>query len=46
MTKGRRIVALTDMLELGARVAAQRHAGLAAPILAAGVDLVFCAGPK
>ena len=43
-TGGRRIVALTDMLELGAE-AAQFHAGLASPIDAAGIDLVFCAGP-
>jgi UDP-N-acetylmuramoyl-tripeptide--D-alanyl-D-alanine ligase len=43
-TKGRRIVGLTDMLELGAS-SARRHAELAAPIEAAGVDLVFCAGP-
>jgi UDP-N-acetylmuramoyl-tripeptide--D-alanyl-D-alanine ligase len=42
--KGRRIVALTDMLELGAD-AAQRHADIALDIEAAGVDLVFCAGP-
>jgi UDP-N-acetylmuramoyl-tripeptide--D-alanyl-D-alanine ligase len=41
---GRRIVALTDMLELGSS-SARRHADLAAPIAAAGVDLVFCAGP-
>jgi len=41
---GRRIVALTDMLELGGRSAAY-HAGLAAEIEAAKVDLVFCAGP-
>jgi UDP-N-acetylmuramoyl-tripeptide--D-alanyl-D-alanine ligase len=41
---GRRIVALTDMLELGAD-AARMHADLAAPLQAAGVDLVFCAGP-
>jgi UDP-N-acetylmuramoyl-tripeptide--D-alanyl-D-alanine ligase len=40
---GRRIVALTDMLELGAD-AAQLHADLAAPIEAASVDLVFCSG--
>jgi UDP-N-acetylmuramoyl-tripeptide--D-alanyl-D-alanine ligase len=40
---GRRIVALTDMLELGASTA-RRHAELAEPIEAAGVDLVFCAG--
>ena len=41
---GRRIVALTDMLELGAE-AQNLHAQLAEPIQAAGVDLVFCAGP-
>ncbi|HKT54645.1 MAG TPA: Mur ligase family protein, partial [Caulobacteraceae bacterium] len=42
--KGRRIVALTDMLELGAE-AGKLHAGLAPAIEAAKVDLVFCAGP-
>jgi UDP-N-acetylmuramoyl-tripeptide--D-alanyl-D-alanine ligase len=42
--RGRRIVALTDMLELGAE-APKFHAGLAEPIDRAGVDLVFCAGP-
>jgi UDP-N-acetylmuramoyl-tripeptide--D-alanyl-D-alanine ligase len=41
---GRRIVVLTDMLELGPQSAAY-HAGLAAEIEAAKVDLVFCAGP-
>lgn len=41
---GRRIVALTDMLELGDQAAAF-HAGLAAPIEAAGIDQVYCAGP-
>lgn len=41
---GRRIVALTDMLELGVE-GPSFHAGLAAPLQAAGVDLVFCAGP-
>ena len=40
----RRIAVLTDMLELGPD-APLRHAELAAPIEAAGVDLVFCAGP-
>ncbi len=41
---GRRIAVLTDMLELGS--AAERlHASLAEPAEAAGVDLVFCAGP-
>jgi len=43
-TAGRRIVALTDMLELGARSPAY-HAGLAQEVEAAKVDLVFCAGP-
>lgn len=41
---GRRIVALTDMLELGPD-APRFHAELAAPLEAAKVDLVFCAGP-
>jgi UDP-N-acetylmuramoyl-tripeptide--D-alanyl-D-alanine ligase len=40
---GRRIVALTDMLELGPQSAAF-HAGLAADLEAASIDLVFCAG--
>ncbi|MET0293886.1 MAG: Mur ligase family protein, partial [Phenylobacterium sp.] len=43
-TSGRRIVALTDMLELGAEGPAF-HAGLAEPLDAARIDLVFCAGP-
>ncbi|MDO8411149.1 MAG: UDP-N-acetylmuramoyl-tripeptide--D-alanyl-D-alanine ligase [Phenylobacterium sp.] len=42
--EGRRIVALTDMLELGAEAEAF-HRALAAPLEAADVDLVFCAGP-
>jgi UDP-N-acetylmuramoyl-tripeptide--D-alanyl-D-alanine ligase len=42
---GRRIVALTDMLELGAEGPAF-HAGLALPLEQAGIDLVFCAGPQ
>jgi UDP-N-acetylmuramoyl-tripeptide--D-alanyl-D-alanine ligase len=42
-TDGRRIVVLTDMLELGPKSAAY-HAGLAEEIEAAKVDLVFCAG--
>ncbi len=42
--KGRRIVALTDMLELGPQ-GPSFHAALAKDIEAAGVDLVFCAGP-
>jgi UDP-N-acetylmuramoyl-tripeptide--D-alanyl-D-alanine ligase len=41
---GRRIVALTDMLELGEDAAA-RHAALAEPLAAASIDRVFCAGP-
>jgi UDP-N-acetylmuramoyl-tripeptide--D-alanyl-D-alanine ligase len=42
--KGRRIVALTDMLELG-QDAPGFHAALAEPLADAKVDLVFCAGP-
>ena len=42
--KGRRIVALTDMLELGSAGPAL-HAALAETITTAKVDLVFCAGP-
>ena len=41
---GRRIVAVTDMLELGPQ-ARTFHAGLARLLEAARVDLVFCAGP-
>lgn len=41
---GRRIVALTDMLELGDD-APNYHAALAEPLETAGIDLVFCAGP-
>jgi UDP-N-acetylmuramoyl-tripeptide--D-alanyl-D-alanine ligase len=43
-TAGRRIVAATDMLELGPEAAAF-HAALAEPLEAAAIDLVFCAGP-
>jgi UDP-N-acetylmuramoyl-tripeptide--D-alanyl-D-alanine ligase len=43
-TDGRRIVALTDMLELGGEAEAF-HAALAEPIESARIDLVFCAGP-
>jgi UDP-N-acetylmuramoyl-tripeptide--D-alanyl-D-alanine ligase len=43
-TPGRRIVALTDMLELGPE-ARSFHARLAEPLDEAEVDLVFCAGP-
>jgi UDP-N-acetylmuramoyl-tripeptide--D-alanyl-D-alanine ligase len=42
--KGRRIVALTDMLELGERAPAL-HAALAQVIDKADINLVFCAGP-
>ncbi|MBI3702450.1 MAG: UDP-N-acetylmuramoylalanyl-D-glutamyl-2,6-diaminopimelate--D-alanyl-D-alanine ligase [Rhizobiales bacterium] len=42
--QGRRIAVLGDMLELGAQGAAL-HRGLAEPINAAGVDLVYCSGP-
>lgn len=41
---GRRIVALTDMLELGPE-AGRFHAAVADDVEAAGVDLVFAAGP-
>ncbi|RZJ37629.1 MAG: UDP-N-acetylmuramoylalanyl-D-glutamyl-2, 6-diaminopimelate--D-alanyl-D-alanine ligase, partial [Brevundimonas sp.] len=41
----RRIVVLTDMLELGEQSRAL-HEGLAAPIEAAGLDLVHAAGPE
>ena len=40
---GRRIAVLGDMLELGDR-AVEMHAGLAAPLEAAGIDLVFTCG--
>jgi UDP-N-acetylmuramoyl-tripeptide--D-alanyl-D-alanine ligase len=42
--QGRRLAVLGDMLELGTEGVAL-HRGLAAPIVAAGVDLVFCSGP-
>ena len=41
---GRRIAVLGDMLELGAE-GAQLHAALAGPVLEAGIDRVFAAGP-
>jgi UDP-N-acetylmuramoyl-tripeptide--D-alanyl-D-alanine ligase len=43
-TEGRRIVALTDMLELGEQGRAF-HAALAEPLERARIDQVFCAGP-
>ncbi|MBX3553569.1 MAG: UDP-N-acetylmuramoylalanyl-D-glutamyl-2,6-diaminopimelate--D-alanyl-D-alanine ligase [Pseudolabrys sp.] len=42
--RGRRIAVLGDMLELGPQGPAL-HAALAGPLAAAGIDLVFCAGP-
>lgn len=42
--KGRRIAVLGDMLELGP-AGAELHRGLAEPIRAHDIDLVFCAGP-
>jgi UDP-N-acetylmuramoyl-tripeptide--D-alanyl-D-alanine ligase len=42
---GRRIVVLTDMLELG-EDSARHHAAIAETVAANGVDLVFCAGPQ
>ncbi len=43
-SRGRRIAVVGDMLELGAQARAD-HAGLAEPIAAADVDLVFACGP-
>lgn len=43
--RGRRIAVLGDMLELGER-SGDLHAGLAEDLVAAGADLVFCAGPQ
>lgn len=42
--RGRRIAVLGDMLELGP-AGPELHAGLAAPLDATRVDLVFCCGP-
>ena len=44
-TGGRRIAVLGDMLELGPK-APELHAGLAEPLAAANVDLVFTCGPN
>ena len=44
-TSGRRVVVLTDMLELGDQ-SRDLHEGLAGPIDAAGLDLVHAAGPE
>lgn len=41
---GKRIMVLGDMLELGA-AAPLLHAGLAADLVAAGIDRVYCCGP-
>ena len=41
---GRRIAVLGDMLELGS-ASPDLHRGLAEPVLAHDLDLVFCAGP-
>jgi UDP-N-acetylmuramoyl-tripeptide--D-alanyl-D-alanine ligase len=43
-SSGRRIVVLTDMLELGEE-GPRFHADLSQAIADAGVDQVFCAGP-
>ena len=43
-THGRRIAVLGDMLELGPR-ADQWHRELLEPVIAHGIDLVFCCGP-
>jgi UDP-N-acetylmuramoyl-tripeptide--D-alanyl-D-alanine ligase len=42
--RGRRIAVLGDMLELGPS-GAELHRGLVEPVVAEGVDLVFCCGP-
>src|SRR5580704_17337156 len=42
--QGRRIAVLGDMLELGSKGKAL-HRGLAAPVAANAIDLVFCCGP-
>ena len=42
--QGRRIAVLGDMLELGPS-GADLHRGLVEPVVAQGIDLVFCCGP-
>ena len=42
--QGRRIAVLGDMLELGPG-GADLHRGLVEPVVAQGIDLVFCCGP-
>jgi UDP-N-acetylmuramoyl-tripeptide--D-alanyl-D-alanine ligase len=42
--QGRRIAVLGDMLELGPS-GAELHRGLLEPVVAQGIDLVFCCGP-
>ena len=42
--RGRRVAVLGDMLELGSE-SPQLHAALAGPVLEAGIDRVFAAGP-
>jgi UDP-N-acetylmuramoyl-tripeptide--D-alanyl-D-alanine ligase len=42
--QGRRIAVLGDMLELGTH-GADLHRGLLEPVMAHGIDLVFCSGP-
>jgi len=43
-TRGRRIAVLGDMLELGAH-GVEMHRQMLEPVLAHGIDLVFCCGP-
>ena len=42
--RGRRIAVIGDMLELGPQ-GAELHRALAEPVVANGIDLVFCCGP-